>query len=325
MTEERKYVIGIDLGGTKIASAVLDTDLKIVSRYKERVGSDVDPEKVFDKICVCIDASIHEAGTGIGNLIGIGMDVPGPLDWKEGIVLETPNLGFKNFPMKQRLEDRFGLPVLLENDVNAGVYGEYVKGAGRGYRHAVGVFPGTGIGGGLVLNGKLFRGASGSAGEIGHMIVQIGGPLCGCGQYGCLEALASRSAIAKTAAGIAASGGSKIILEKAGTDIKKIKSGTLYQAWKAGEKPIIELIDRSARFLGIGLANCVNLFNPEVVILGGGIVEKFGDVYVKAAEKAMREHAMEKLVEGVKVIPAELGDDAAVVGSASLILEAVGS
>ncbi len=315
------YVIGFDLGGMKMISAVVDEKLNPVTRQKKKTSAQSGGEAIYERIKDCITASIELSGLSPEKIKGIGIASPGPMDRKTGVILDTPNLGFKNFPLKQRLEKDFKIPVIVDNDVSAGLYGEFLRGAAQGFRNVVGLFPGTGIGGGMILDGRLFRGSTGNAGEIGHMIIQVNGPLCGCGQHGCVEALASRTAIAKDAVALAGSGAVPSLLQEAGTDFKRYKSGVFAKAYKNGEKSIVEIIDRSAWFLGIAMANCVNFINPEIVVLGGGLVEKLGAPYISAAERSMREHALAALVENVEVKQAKLGDDAAVIGAAGIIWE----
>jgi glucokinase len=301
-------------------AAVVDRRLKIVSRSRERTGAEEGGEAVYGRVVEAIHAALNKAKGR--KLAAIGIAAPGPLDRKRGIVIETPNLGLRKFPMVERLRKEFGVPVLLENDVNAGVYGEYRAGAARGFSHAVGIFVGTGIGGGLVLDGRLYIGGTGNAGEIGHMIIQTDGPLCGCGQYGCVEALASRTAIAKDAAALAGSGASPAMLEAGGTDLKDIRSGALAQAIEKGDEGVRRVVERAARFVGIAMANCANLLAPEVIVLGGGLLEKLGSLFVREAERSMREHAMASLVSRTKVMLAQLGDDAVPIGAAALAREA---
>jgi glucokinase len=311
-----KCVVGFDMGGTKLAAAVIDRNMKVVSRARERTDAEDGPEAVYARVVDAIRQALSRAEGKKAAAIGIA--VPGPLDRKKGIILETPNLGLRRFPIASRLAREFKVPVLLENDVNAGVYGEYRAGAARGYRHVVGIFVGTGIGGGLVLDGKLYIGATGNAGEIGHMIIQTDGPLCGCGQYGCVEALASRTAIAKDVVALAGAGAAPALLEAAGTDIKDVRSGALARSVEKGDKGVRRVIERAAHFVGIAMANCANLLAPEVIVLGGGLLEKLGGLFVKEAERSMREHAMPSLVSGTKVVLASLGDDAVMIGAAAL-------
>ncbi len=313
-----KHVIGFDLGGTKMLAALLDENLKIVARSKKKVGDTAKSEAVFHKIVECIEDLIKSSKVGLQDIEGVGIAIPGPIDLKSGFVLETPNLGFRQFPLRDRLSKELHLPVVLENDVNAGLYGEFDKGVAKGLRNVIGLFPGTGIGGGIIIDGKLYRGAGGGAGEIGHMIIQVEGRLCGCGQYGCLESVASKTALAKDAAGLAVNGGSPTVARLAGGDISKMRSGILGKALEAKEEQVARLVERAAWFLGIGMANCVNIFNPEAIVLGGGLVDRFGKPYIEAATKSMREHAMPYLVKDVKVLEAKLGDDATAIGVAAL-------
>jgi glucokinase len=313
------HYIGFDMGGTKMISAVLDDELKILARERESTGAEEGSERVYKRVVKTVMASLESAGVGKPDAIGI--TVPGPLNRRKGLILETPNLGFRDFPLGPRLEKDFGVPVVLENDVSAGVYGEFCAGAAKGYRHVVGIFIGTGIGGGLVLDGRLYGGATGNAGEIGHMILQIGGPLCGCGQYGCVEALASRTSIAKDLAHLAGSGKAPSILKRAGTDIKGIKSGAIAKAIKAGEAEVARVVERAAIHVGICMANCVNVLSPEAIVLGGGLIEKLGETFLGPARQAMRDHAMNGLVRHVEVVAASLEDDAVPIGAAALARE----
>ena len=205
--------------------------------------------------------------------------------------------------------------------MSAGTYGEHRFGAARGRQHVLGVFPGTGIGG-LVLDGRR-TGASGNAGEVGHMIVQLHGPLCGCGQYGCLEALASRSALARDLIAQAAIGRAPTVAARAGTDVRSVRSKMIARVLAAGEQPGVELLERAVERLGVGIANCVNLLNPEMVVLGGGLVEKLGDWLIERAADSMRRHALPSLAEGVEVVAATLGDQAVVRGAAALAQESL--
>lgn len=319
--KDHPYVVGVDLGGTKVVSAVYDSDYEKLASKKEKTLGHESPDEIVSRLLGTISRAMEKAGVKADQLAGIGIGSPGPLDIETGTILDTPNLNLKNFCLKACVEKEFGCPVIVDNDVNVGTYGEYRFGAGRGCRHIVGIFPGTGIGGGLVLEGKLFHGATGAAGEIGHMIIQAEGPRCGCGQYGCLEALASRTAVAKDVVAIAASGDAPTILDSAGTDLKKVKSKALLKSVEAGETAVSDVLRRSAEFLGMGMANCVNLLSPEVIVIGGGLVEKLGTQYVDWAAESMRRHAMPFLVENVRVAAAELGDDAGLLGAACLMRE----
>ena len=314
--------IGFDLGGTKMLCGAIASDGSVIATKKKKTKELSDPDALLDRIVRCVDGCLKKAGLERNDVAEMGVAAPGPIDSKAGVLLETPNLGLREFPMARLLRDRLGFPVFLENDVNAGLYGEYRHGGAGGYRNIVGLFPGTGIGGAMIFDGVLYRGATGGAGELGHMIVEPGGRICGCGRRGCLEAVAGRGAMAREATLLVISGKAPTIEAGAGTDVSRMKSSIFLDAIENGEEAVIELVDRAAWWLGVGMANCVNAFNPDVIVLGGGLVEKLGERYVAAAERSMREHAMEFLVRQVKIVTAELGDDAAVVGAAELATEA---
>ncbi|MCA1754708.1 MAG: ROK family protein [Spirochaeta sp.] len=315
-----RYLMGFDMGATKMLCAVLDDTYNVIAKNKVKTKGSGNDE-IFSTICRCIDECLAKLPSDAPHLDGIGIACPGPIDEVNGIVRSAPNVGVAEFPLRRLLEERYAVPVLLENDVNAGVFGELVAGAARGKQHVIGLFPGTGLGGGIIMNGELYAGATGGAGEIGHMTVQSDGRLCGCGGYGCLEALASRSAIAKDAVAAAAGGDAPALYAEVGTDLKKVTSGVLRRAIDGGDVVVKRMVERAAYFLGVGMANCVNIFNPELIVIGGGLVEKFGSEYLGVAEGVMRERAMSSLADTVVVAAAELGDYAAVIGAAARLAE----
>jgi len=315
---DKKYYAGFDLGGTKMISLVMDADGKILSRERRETPGQDGMEAVLDAIIGCLDASLEQASISASDLGGIGMAVPGLVDPVSGDILSLTNLGIQDYPMGSRLQNRYACPVALENDVNAGVWGEYKSGSARNYAHVVGAFIGTGIGGGLILNGDLYRGSEGAAGEIGHMIIRAGTALCGCGQYGCVEALASRLSLSKDVVALAASGKLSNVEKKASTDIKKIKSSFFAAALKSNQKNVYQIIEKSAQDLGIALANLVNILNPQAILLGGGLVEKLGNTYTRMVEGSILSHAMPHMVKNLKVLVSSLGDDAVPLGAAQL-------
>jgi len=327
MFEAGDHIIGVDLGATKILAAIFELGedgamKRTVAQLKIKTPGDEGPAALVGAMAETVEALraqvAHELGTG--RCLALGVAVPGPLDREKGIVRYTPNLGLENFPLSARLAERLGLDVALENDVQSGVYGELKAGALRGRRQAVGIFVGTGIGGGIVIDGELFRGSTGSAGEIGHMIVHEGGPLCGCGNYGCLEAHASRSALAKDALALAASGKAPAMLEAAGLNFRRYRSSALAEALAGKDAAIAKAVDRSAFWVGVGMANLVNILNPEAIVLGGGMVMRFGDRYLEGARAAMRARLMPGLADTVEILLSELGDLAVPAGAALMAL-----
>ncbi len=334
MKGKNGIVAGIDLGGTKILAAVFKVEegkkgearkLTLISSEKAKTPREASAEAVIDVLGKTAREALAAAGITASALDSIGVAVPGPLNRRDGIVLYTPNMGFEKFPLAARLGSLFDAPVYLDNDVQSGVFGELRSGALRGMRDAVGIFVGTGIGGGLILDGKIFRGSSGSAGEIGHMILLEGGPLCGCGNYGCLEALASRTALTKDAIGLASAGKAPGLLASAGTDFRKCRSSSIEESIQAGDTAVAKALDRTAHWLGIGMANVVHLFNPEAIVLGGGVMERFGQRIRETARKSMEAHLMPGLAKTVEVLVSELGDFAVATGAAHMALESGGA
>ena len=321
---ERELYAGLDLGGTKIAAAVLTRAGRTVGEARLSSPAGTSGDTVAANLVRAVQAALKSAGTTAKALRGVGIGAPGPLDWKAGVIRFAPNLGMRNYPLRRYLEDSLGVPVFLDNDVNMGTYGEYLAGAARGHHYVLGVFCGTGIGGGLVVDGQVFRGANGTAGEIGHIIVHDGGALCGCGQRGCLEAYASRSAMARELVMLANVGQAPTVRAAAGTRLKAVKSGVIARAVAAGEPAVCAVVDQAAHYLGIGIANCVNLFSPDVVVLGGGLVEKLGGRFVKQVDRSLHRHALEAPARGVHAVPAQLGDAAAIHGAIGALREMLG-
>ena len=325
MGSKDDIVVGFDLGGTKMLAAAFGKSFEILTTNRKKTKVTTGGDSVYERIVACIRDLLAAPEVEGRKLAGIGVGSPGPLDPKTGVILDTPNLHWENFPLGQNLTDEFGVPVAVDNDVNMGTYGECHFGAGKGLKNVIGLFPGTGIGGGLVLDGKLFRGTTGNAGELGHLILEIDGPLCGCGRRGCLEALASRVAIAREVAVLAFRGDAPNLLKLGGTDLNNMRSGTIAKAIAAGDTLVEDAVKRAARYIGIALGNYVNIFSPEAFILGGGLVEKMEDLFIKESTKAMKEHCFPFLAKPVKVLPAKLGDNAAIMGAAMLIKEKLDS
>lgn len=312
--------VGLDLGGTKIAGLVCRRNLSPLVRVKKKTKARDGVEAGLARITNVISSALKEAGASAKELGGITLAAPGVLDLEKGVVLDAPNLGWRNVPVRKRLEDKFHCPVKVMNDVDAGLLGEYKAGAAKGARCALGVFPGTGIGGACVYNGAVLSGGARSCMEIGHIQVVENGPLCGCGRRGCLEAVASRLAISAAAASAVARGEAPHLRDIAGTDLSNIRSSALRSAIKAGDKVVEEIVCDAARWLGIGVAAGVNMLAPDVVVLGGGMVEALGDMIVKIIEKTARKRVMRCFEKSFKVVPAKLGDDAVAIGAASALI-----
>ena len=312
-------VIGVDMGGTKILSAVVNASGNILATAKIPTQAKDDTAIVIDRISDCIKEAFQKSDVDADTIRAIGIGAPGPLDPETGVVIFAPNLGWKDVPLKTELEERIGIPTFVDNDVNVGTLGEHTYGAGRGVQNLVGIFVGTGIGGGIILNGELFHGASKTAGEIGHIIVREGGPKCGCGNRGCLEALASRTAMTKQLRNAIMNKGKKSVIKKlTGGDLEQIRSGTLAKALRSKDKLTLKIFKETTKYLGVGIGSIVNFLNPEMIVLGGGVVEALDEDFIKSIRKASKKYALPDTLKGVQIVRAELGDDAGVLGAAAL-------
>jgi glucokinase len=309
--------IGFDLGGTKMLALVLDENNKIVSREKKK-SKDTDENSVgIERIVKIIRSAIDNSPLSNRKIAGIGIGAPGTLDIKKGIILEAPNLGWKQVNLKEQLEKEFTCPVTICNDVDAGIYGEYTMGSAQNAYCALGVFPGTGIGGGMVYNGKLFTGKTNSALEIGHFPVIPNGIRCGCGRFGCLETVSSRLAIAAAAAAAVFRGEAPNLQRIAGTDLSNIKSGAIAEAIKAGDVVIEEIVKNAAYHLGRTIGGVINLLTPDKVILGGGLVEAMPSLFLKNVIQSAKEYVMPSFAGLYTIAAASLGDDATALGAAA--------
>lgn len=313
--------VGFDLGGTKMMATVYDHAFEVLGRKRKKTKGHEGAEAGLDRITRTIKDALDDAKVDRKQLGGIGVGCPGPLDLDRGVILDTPNLGWQDVKIAAALEDAFGCPVRILNDVDAGVYGEYRFGAGIDARCLVGVFPGTGIGGGCVYEGKIIRGQQGSCLEIGHLPVIPNGPLCGCGQYGCLEAQASRLAIAAQAAQAAYRGEAPHLLDEVGTDVAKIRSGVLADSIKAGDTAVEQIVRQAARHIGVAVAGVVNLLAPDRVVLGGGLVEAMPELFREEVRQAAEARVLKNFLTSFKVMTAKLGDDAGVLGAAAWVAD----
>ena len=323
-----KYIVGVDLGGTKIAVAVISEDGERVAGFlSEPTPVEAGPEGVVVEIVRLVDESIAIARESDGadiELIGMGIGAPGPLDTRSGMVLLTPNLGWRDMPLRDRMKELTGLDAALDNDANCAILGETWKGAARGGRIVIGVTIGTGIGGGIVVGGKLYHGASDVAGEFGHMTIDSTGRRCGCGNYGCLEAYASGPAIARRAIEAVEAGTESQLAQHAGGNLEGVTAETVFRAAEAGDELAVEVVRETARFLGIGIANLINVLNPETVVVCGGVT-RAGDTLLNPLRTEVRKRAFKPAVDACRIVPGELKDTAGVMGAVrSFQLQAAG-
>lgn len=316
----KKFLIGIDIGGTKVLAGLLRPDFSIVATQKLKVEAHRGRAHFFNELTSAIDELLVENELTLKNLSAIGVGCPGIIDPVTGIVRISPNISFlKNCPLKKILRKKFRVPVAVENDVNAGLYGEQQFGAAQNAKHVVGIFLGTGVGGALIFDGKLYRGFTQAAGEIGHTFMNIPSSLDE--PRPTLENMTGRLAISADAGWLLMKQKAPALFKNTGTDLKNLKSGALARSVRAGDLEIKKMIQAKARVLGIAMANVVNLVSPELIVLGGGLTEALHAVIVPEAEKTMRAYAMQDLVRPVKVRAAKLGDFAVMLGAAKLAID----
>jgi glucokinase len=312
--------LGIDLGGTKIITALVDGKGRIIARDYRQTKAQHGPGTVVAQMTEAATNVIAESGADTTRIRGVGVAAPGPIDAESGVVTAPPNLpGWKDVPLRHLIHDRLGLPTALENDAGAAALAEHRFGAGRGTRHMIYVTASTGIGGGFILDGALYAGATGAAGEIGHMTILPHGPYCGCGNQGCLEALASGRAIAREARDRVRQGADTLVRELAGDDPERITAKLVAQAADQGDVEATNILDEAMTYLGIGMANLVNLFNPELIVIGGGLTN-MGERLFGPVRSIIDQRAFPASAQAVRVAPAELGDDVGVLGAAAVAM-----
>ena len=298
-------------------AAVFDENYKILGKERKKTKGHQGTAAGVERVTQTIREALSDAKVSPDRLAGIGVGCPGVLDLDEGVLIDAVNLGWRDVKLKKILESQFNCPAVIANDVDLGTYGEYRFGAGKNAHCLLGVFPGTGIGGGCIYRGQIFRGKKQSCMEIGHMPLFPYGPRDGTGQRGTLEAYASRLAIASAAAQAAFRGQAPGLMKAAGTDLSSIRSGPLADAIKAGDKAVEQAVKDAAEAIGIAVAGAVNLLSPDIVVLGGGLVEAMPDLFVSSVTKSARENAMDAFRDTFKVAAAELGDNATILGAAA--------
>ncbi len=318
-SSKQDHFVGVDLGGTKILAGVFNQQLKCIGKVKTSTKPGRGPEAVIERIARCVQDAVDECDLSLKNIRGIGVGAPGAVNTEEGEVIVAPNLpGWTQVPLKKELQKALDVPVFLENDGNICTLGVHSVELGGKPRHLVGVFIGTGIGAGLILEGKLYSGFNKTAGEVGHMVIEVGGPKCSCGNRGCFESLAGRQSIFKKIEKLVQDGEKTILTELLGPDLADMRSGDLRKAIRRGDKLVEKVIEEAAEYIGIGIANLVNLLSPEVVVLGGGVIDALEDEMMAIIIETAHDYTLPGTDKDLQIIPSKLGDDAGIVGAAVL-------
>ncbi|MBQ8668375.1 ROK family protein [bacterium] len=310
--------IGIDVGGTNVKIALVDGEGKIIYSNSVPTYAQMGYEYTVNNIKQAIKDLMKETNTEAKDIQGIGFDFPGQVDCKTGVVKNAPNIpGWVNVPIAQMIEEEFHIPTRIDNDVRCAALGELKFGAGRGCENFVCITVGTGIGSGIVINGKVVRGAANAAGELGHIKLQMeDGPLCGCGDSGCLEAFASGPSIVAMAQEYLKGGKSAKFRELAGDG--EITPYIVAKAAEAGDPVAKRIFEKMGYYIGMGLTSVINLLNPERIIIGGGVAE-CGELLLDPIRRTINERAMKVQRDAVEIIPAELGNSAGVIGASMLV------
>lgn len=313
-----KVYIGLDIGGTKILGALYDEQHQVVASVKKKSKAEKGIEIVKEQIFKVIDELILEMETLEAELLGIGAGAPG-IVVNESVVTFAPNLPFRDFDLGALVKERYNVPFVLGNDVNVAMFGEWKATENTDAKCVIGVFVGTGIGGAIILDGKLYTG-QGGAGEIGHMVINPGGITCGCGSHGCLEAYSSKTGMQKAIVAGLKKGRSSVFSEFIKDDGSIIKSSSLRKAYDQKDALAVEVIDDAMRYLGVAIANLVNIFHPDLVILGGGVMEAMGDELLPLITSETARHTMPGMIDDVGFVLSHLSDEAGIFGAYQLII-----
>lgn len=314
-----KYAVGVDFGGTKISAGVVNLDTgKLVGTAKKKTRQVHEQEDVVKRIISVVDEALAEANVERKKLQGVGIGAAGMVNREKGILVDAVNIGAQDLPLTEPISKHYGVPSKLGNDVEVATIGEMTFGAGRGSNNFVCIFVGTGIGSGIVRDGRMYRGATGTAGEIGHMVLVPDGRQCGCGAYGCLEAYASRTAVAKAILSDLARGLDSEVKDKIDMTKGILRSKAMANAISNNDPVVTSAITEAARYMGLGLASVVNFYNPERFVMGGGLIEGV-EVYMEIAAAEARRRALKLPSKKIEVVKAELGDFAGIVGAALLM------
>ena len=311
------YWLGVDLGGTKILAGLFDHDFELKARVKSPTDAEEGPRAVVGRVAAAVEDVIRKAGVDRSRVRGMGLGVPGQVVPSEMRVRYAPNLSWSDFPLGNHLPKDWPWPVVLENDVRLGTYGEFARGAAKGARHVLGVFVGTGIGGGLILDGKLYGGLHGHAGELGHIVMHWRKGLT-------LEEIAGRRSLMKRAQELLADAPKRVRKEWKGVDFEKVRSSQLAEYYQRDDPVAVQILDDAARALGAAIGSMINLLSPEVIVVGGGVAGALGDSFLERIWEIAQRYALPGATEGVRCVAAALGDDSGIVGAAAYARERLG-
>jgi glucokinase len=314
MEEKRmKYYIGIDLGGTNIVAGVVDENYQILTKASVKTNLPRPEQEIAADMAAVARQAAEEAGLSLDQIEWVGVGTPGIANSATGIIEYSNNLGFCNTPMVQYLEEALGRPAFIENDANAAAYGEYVAGAAKGAKHAVCITLGTGVGGGIIIDGKIYCGSNFGGAEIGHTVIDVNGPMCSCGRKGCFEVFSSATGLIRmTKEALAAHP------ESAMKDEERITGRTAFNYMRAGDETAKQVVDDYIRYLAAGITNTINIFQPDVLCIGGGVCNEGDPLLLPMKEIVKKEVYTRNSPKNTEIVIAKLGNDAGIIGAAFL-------
>lgn len=318
-----KYVVSVDMGGTKMLASVLNSKKGIIAKEKKPTNVEAGTAVYIKELVELIKSVIVQAAIKPNQVIAVALGVPGSVNPVTGNIGLAPNLGLKDFNIRKALQRKIKYPVLIENDVNLAALGIKYFGVGKDGKNILVVSVGTGIGGGVIINNRIYRGSNFVAGEIGHIPVLKNGPVCGCGRKGCFEAVASRTAIVKKIIADIKNGRRSMLKDfvRAG---KKIKSGTLKTAVEKKDKVVLKRLTEAGETIGVVLSGLANLMNFDMIVLAGGLIEALDKFMMPVIKKSFNDHVLKDSAKGLKILPSKLADDAAIFGGIALVEEHLG-
>ena len=312
------YRIGIDLGGTNIAVGVVDENHKIIGRGKVKTRAPRPAEAIFDSIKEAVDMAVVNAGINYDEIVSVGIGTPGSVNKDTGAIEFSNNLKFHNVPAKDMLEERLKKPVYLENDANAAALGEAVAGCGNGVKNFVAVTLGTGVGSGIIIDGKIYRGSNFCGGEMGHMVINVDGIPCNCGRKGCWEKYASATALVSQAVEAMQGNKASLLWQTCDDDLNKVEGKTIFEALDMGDETAKAVVDRYLYYVAVGLANVINALQPESICIGGGISGQGEKILKPIRDMVKAERYSVYADKQANILPAALGNDAGIIGAALL-------
>ncbi|MBZ4669892.1 MAG: putative glucokinase [Oscillospiraceae bacterium] len=313
-----KYYVGIDLGGTNIVAGVVDEEYKILSKASVKTNCPRPAEEIMDDMAKVVFEAVEKSGLLLNDIEWVGVGAPGTANVETGIIEYANNLGFENVHMVEYLQKKINKPVHIENDANAAAYGEFLAGAAKGTKHAVCITLGTGVGGGIIIDGKIYSGFNFAGAELGHTVIEVDGVPCTCGRKGCFEAYSSATGLIRMTKEAMEADKSSKMWEMSKEEDGKVTARLAFDAMRAGDKSAKEVVDKYIKYLAIGIANTINIFQPEILCIGGGVCNEGDALLIPLKELVKKEVYSRNSGKNTEIVIAKLGNDAGIIGAAFL-------